>query len=117
MEIRRGLGVCCVPPENLPGEDVVEACANSDDQLPWAQAEALCKTLPALSTGVFPARSLTPGAQVSEEEEDLDDMLKDCMVDCCSSSPADRAAVLSNIETEVLGLAAISCPKLRRSNT
>ncbi|CAK9106848.1 unnamed protein product [Durusdinium trenchii] len=101
--------VCKIPSLNVPGAAVVEACQNSEDGLTVAQAEAMCKVILALVPAFWPARNLEPNAVVTEEEEDMDSSLEDCMIDVCSSGPLDRPAIIDNLRTELSGLAARGC--------
>lgn len=93
-----GLCVCKIPANPVPGDDATAACANSDITL--AQAEQFCKTdNPDLANAVYPPRS-EEQQQLTEAEIEMDDSLKDCMIDCCSADAADRDDIVDNAGNE-----------------
>lgn len=104
--VNTGICVCKVPENNAPGDDVRTACANSVDNLKVEDAEAMCKlgAQPFLDEALFPGRENGGRRlqQLTQTEMDLDSQLEDCMVDCCSSDPADRPAIIQNARLELV---------------
>eukprot|EP00439_Symbiodinium_sp_Y106_P040837 s1766_g5.t1 len=90
--------VCRKPDNQEPGTTAIEACTTGDVTL--QQAEALCKANDFLQGAAWPPRYEEPGLVTTTEQDELDDMLKDCMIDACSGGAEDAVILAQNLVTE-----------------
>ncbi|CAE7443664.1 sapA [Symbiodinium natans] len=99
--------VCRKPENTNPGTDAIQACVGSDVTLEGA--EDLCRANGFLQNAVFPPRYTEEGAVTTDEQDEVDDMLKDCMIDACSGGAEDAALLADNLATENPQIVARAC--------